>query len=110
MVCSNTFSAGNLFNILIFAKLINFLSEIRMLSNRAHIYIFGIPNYHRLMPCTRFLGVKRLPAEKVLIHTVFGDAHLSNCHGTGRKSGGNRGGTIHEKSMFTIPFLGESCH
>ena len=41
-----------------------------MLINRTHIYIFGIPNHHRLMPCTRFLGVKRLPAEKVLKHTV----------------------------------------
>ena len=41
-----------------------------MLINRAHIYIFGIPNHHRLMPCTWFLGVKRLPAEKVLKHTV----------------------------------------
>ena len=41
-----------------------------MLINRAHIYIFGIPNHHRLMPCTRFWGVKRLPAEKVLKDTV----------------------------------------
>ena len=35
-----------------------------MLIHRAHIYIFGIPNHHRLMPCTRFFGVQRLPAEK----------------------------------------------
>ena len=42
-----------------------------MLIHRAHIYIFGIPNHHRLMPCTRFLGVKRLPAEKVLKHPVI---------------------------------------
>ena len=41
-----------------------------MLINMVHIYIFGIPNHHRLMPCTWFLGVKRLPAEKVLKNPV----------------------------------------
>ena len=41
-----------------------------MLINRAHIYIFGILKHQGLMTCTRFLGVKRLPAEKVLKHTV----------------------------------------
>ena len=41
-----------------------------MLINRVHIYIFGILKHQGLMPCTRYLGVKRLPAEKVLKHTV----------------------------------------
>ena len=49
-----------------------------MLINRAHIYIFGIPNHHRLMPCTRFWGVKRLPAEKVLKDTVGWEQYINH--------------------------------
>ena len=41
-----------------------------MLINRVHIYIFGILKHQGLIPCTRFWGVKRLPAEKVLKETV----------------------------------------
>ena len=41
-----------------------------MLINRVHIYIFGILKHQGLIPCTRFWGVKRLPAEKVLKDTV----------------------------------------
>ena len=43
-----------------------------MLINRVHIYIFGILKHQGLIPCTRFWGVKSMPAEKVLQDTVRG--------------------------------------
>ena len=65
-----------------------------MLINRVHIYIFGILKHQGLIPCTRFWGVKRLPAEKVLkdaVRRVLTRVRSSSWAASGSQSPWSRG-------------------